>query len=107
MKKSSSYAFDKAKESNSGVYVLKNNKPCIKERGMEAGQLSKVDLKHCRKLKNRKYALHIVFHQIDNKIEIIEIVASGKRSKSEVYNNATRRLKGSNMNSIVPVVFMR
>lgn len=63
------------------------------ERGMEAGQPQKGDLKHCRKLKNKKHGLRIVFCQIDNKIEIIEIAAMGKRSNSEVYNNAIKRLK--------------
>lgn len=65
----------------------------IKERGMEAGQPLKGDLKNCRKLKNKKHGLRIVFCQIDNKIEIIEIAAMGKRSNSEVYNNAIKRLK--------------
>lgn len=65
----------------------------IKERGMEAGRPLKGELKHWRKLKNKKHGLRIVFCQIDNKIEIIEIAAMGKRSNSEVYNNAIKRLK--------------
>ncbi|SOC39399.1 type II toxin-antitoxin system RelE family toxin [Salinicoccus kekensis] len=64
----------------------------IQEQGMSAGQELRGELKHCRKLKYKKAGLRIIFRQDGDNIEIIEIVAIGKRSEKEVYKDAENRL---------------
>jgi len=60
--------------------------------GMQAGEALHGKLAGCRKLKNKKAGLRIVFREFQGHMEIIEIVAIGKRDKSEVYRNAELRL---------------
>ena len=50
-------------------------------------------LSGCRKLKNKKMGLRIVFREANGKIEVIQIVAIGKRDKKEVYTTAENRMK--------------
>ncbi|MHC0552476.1 type II toxin-antitoxin system RelE family toxin [Salinicoccus sp. CNSTN-B1] len=83
---------EKELDGNERVFVDKALKR-IKERGMQAGQPLQGELKHCRKLKNQKMGLRVIFRQLDDKIEVIQIVAIGKRSDAEVYKNAIERLK--------------
>src|SRR5699024_4160298 len=64
----------------------------IKDRGMKAGQPLTGKLKHCNKLKNNKLGLRIIFRQVDNKIEVIELVAIGSIADKEVYKEATKRI---------------
>jgi len=64
----------------------------IEESGMETGQPLHGKLWDCRKLKHKKLGLRVVFRQSDSGIEIIEIVAVGKREDSEIYDIATERL---------------
>lgn len=64
----------------------------IKIRGMQAGASLHGDLHNCRKMKNKRMGLRIVFTQENNKINIISIIAIGKRSDKEVYRNAESRL---------------
>ena len=65
----------------------------IKEFGMQAGQALHGSLSECRKLKNKKMGLRIVFRESNGKIEVIQIVAIGKRDKKEVYKTAENRIK--------------
>lgn len=65
----------------------------IKDRGMQAGQALSGDLKHCNKLKNNRLGLRIIFRELNDKIEVIEIVAIGNRSDREVYKDAIKRLR--------------
>ena len=65
----------------------------IRERGMDAGQPLSGELMGCNKLKNKQMGLRIVFRQTDAYVEIIQIVAIGKRDSSEVYTEAGARLK--------------
>ena len=65
----------------------------IKESGMQAGQALHGSLSGCRKLKNKKMGLRIVFREANGKIEVIQIVAIGKRDKKEVYTTAENRMK--------------
>lgn len=65
----------------------------IKVKGMQAGAPLHGQLEGCNKLKNRKLGLRIVFRQDKEKMEIIQIVAIGKRRRNKVYNDATERLK--------------
>lgn len=60
--------------------------------GMQAGAPLHGQLEGCNKLKNKKMGLRIVFTQKDQKIQIIQIVAIGKRRRNEVYENTLRRL---------------
>ncbi|WP_411842882.1 type II toxin-antitoxin system RelE family toxin [Salinicoccus sp. HZC-1] len=64
----------------------------IKARGTQAGEQLQGELKKCYKFKNRRAGLRMVFRQLEDRIEVIQIVATGKRDKSEVYKNAIRRL---------------
>ncbi|MFC3900949.1 type II toxin-antitoxin system RelE family toxin [Aliicoccus persicus] len=73
------------------VPVLKGLKR-IEQRGMQAGEPLRGSLSHCRKIKMRTTGLRIVFRQIDGGIEIIEIIAIGKRDNSDVYKKAIKRL---------------
>lgn len=65
----------------------------IKESGMQVGKALHGSLSKCRKLKNKKMGLRIVFREANGKIEVIQIVAIGKRDKKEVYKIAENRIK--------------
>ncbi|MDR2834142.1 MAG: addiction module toxin RelE [Streptococcaceae bacterium] len=65
----------------------------IKANGMNVGERLHGGLSDCNKLKNKKFGLRIVFREVEGDIEIIEIVAIGKRDKKEVYKNAEIRLE--------------
>lgn len=75
------------------VFVNKGLKR-IKERGMDAGQPLYGELNHCRKLKNNRLGLRIIFVEVEDYIEVIEVIAIGKRSDKEVYKNAINRVNG-------------
>jgi len=64
----------------------------IRERGMIAGEALKGGLIGCNKLKNKSLGLRIVFREVLGVLEIIEIVAIGKRDKKRVYNAARERI---------------
>ena len=64
----------------------------IQQDGMAVGEALHGNLSGCNKLKNKKLGLRIVFTQRKRGIEIIEIVAIGKRSDKEVYVDAEYRL---------------
>jgi len=64
----------------------------IEEGGMGVGQPLHGKLWDCRKLKHKKLGLRVVFRQSDFGIELIEIVAVGKREDQEVYDVAVARL---------------
>ncbi len=64
----------------------------IQERGMEAGQPLSGALAGCRKIKHRKLGLRIVFRELEGRIEVMEIVAIGKRADGAVYRHATTRI---------------
>lgn len=49
-----------------------------------------------KKLNNRKMYLRIIFRQNKHKIQIIQIIAIGKRRRNEVYKNALDRLQDKN-----------
>jgi mRNA interferase RelE/StbE len=64
----------------------------IESVGMQAGQPLHGLLHDCRKLKHLRLGLRVVFRQSNLGIEIVEIVAIGKRSENEIYEVALRRL---------------
>jgi mRNA interferase RelE/StbE len=64
----------------------------IRIQGMNAGRELHGKLSMCRKLKHKKMGLRVVFRESTKGIEIIEILAIGKRDKKEVYKNAEDRL---------------
>ena len=64
----------------------------IKLRGMEAGQSLHGNLAHCNKLKNKKIGLRIIFREVEGTIQVIQIVAIGKRDKEKIYKMAEERL---------------
>jgi mRNA interferase RelE/StbE len=60
--------------------------------GMDAGSPLSAGLSSCQKIKHRKLGLRIVFRQSRTGIEIIEIVAIGKREDFDVYIKSAQRL---------------
>jgi mRNA interferase RelE/StbE len=64
----------------------------IRQRGMQAGEQLHGKLAGCNKLKNRRLGLRIVFQQSSKGIQIIQIVAIGRRRDSAVYGQAGKRL---------------
>lgn len=65
----------------------------LEEQGMLAGEALHGSLSGFRKLKHRKLGLRVIFHETANGIEIIEVVAIGKRSDNEIYRIAEARIK--------------
>lgn len=61
--------------------------------GMQAGEALSGKLSGCRKLKHKKLGLRVIFRQTDKGIEIIEIIAIGRRQDSKVYKEAEKRIK--------------
>lgn len=60
--------------------------------GMIAGAPLHGKLAVYRKLKNKRMGLRIVFGQNASQISIVDIIAIGKRSDSEVYADADTRI---------------
>jgi mRNA interferase RelE/StbE len=60
--------------------------------GMAAGAPLRGELSKYRKIKHRRMGLRIIFRESETGIEIIEIVAIGRREKSEVYTHSKNRL---------------
>ena len=61
--------------------------------GMEVGKPLKGELSGCRKLKHKKAGLRIVFRESEKGLEIIQVIAIGKRENQDVYHVATDRIK--------------
>lgn len=76
------------------VFVKKGLKR-IKAFGLNCGNPLHGKLEGYRKLKNRKMGLRIIFGQDPQtkNIQIIDIIAIGKRKRSEVYNDAFSRIQ--------------
>lgn len=83
----------KALDGTQLVFVKKGLKR-IKQYGISCGQPLHGKLEGYRKLKNRKMGLRIIFGQNpqSHQIDIIDIVAIGKREKLEVYQLAAERI---------------
>ncbi|API88042.1 addiction module toxin RelE [Marinilactibacillus sp. 15R] len=64
----------------------------IEKYGMQVGEALRGELSGCRKLKHKKAGLRVVFRETKKGLEIIQILAIGKRSDKEVYKSATKRL---------------
>ncbi|AQU80848.1 addiction module toxin RelE [Planococcus faecalis] len=56
----------------------------IKLRGVEAGQSLHGNLAQCNKLKTKKMGLRIILSEAEATIQIIQIVAIGKRDKEKI-----------------------
>ena len=92
-----SYKVELIPEAQDDFYKLDNSqrlhvkKSLIKleNQGMLAGEA----LHGYRKLKHKKLGLRIVFHETVNAIEIIEVIAIGKRSDNEIYTISEKRIK--------------
>lgn len=64
----------------------------IKLKGTNAGKPLAGSLCGCYKMKHKKAGLRIVFRPCKDHIEIIQIIAIGKRDKKKVYKQATSRI---------------
>ena len=66
----------------------------LENQGMLAGEALHGNLAGYRKLKHtKKLGLRIVFHETVNAIEIIEVIAIGKRSDNEIYTISEKRIR--------------
>ena len=96
-----SYKVELIPEAQDDFYKLDNSqrlhvkKSLIKleNQGMLAGEALHGNLSGYRKLKHKKLGLRIVFHETVNAIEIIEVIAIGKRSDNEIYTISEKRIK--------------
>ena len=76
----------------SQLVFVEKGRDRIKILGMKAGQPLHGKLAGCKKLKNKRLGLRIVFRPSPNGIEIIQIIAIGKRDKLAVYRDAEKRI---------------
>ena len=60
----------------------------LRVRANELGKPLSGDLSGCKELKYRSDGLRIIFRIKENKIEIVEIIAIGKRDKDKVFKSA-------------------
>ena len=96
-----SYKVELIPEAQDDFYKLDNSqrlhvrKSLIKleNQGMLAGEALHGNLAGYRKLKHKKLGLRIVFHETVNAIEIIEVLAIGKRSDNEIYTISDKRIR--------------
>ena len=65
----------------------------IQLRGAQAGQPLKGNLAGCRKLKHKQAGLRVIFRESPVGIEIIQVIAIGKREDSQVYKIAEKRIR--------------
>lgn len=65
----------------------------LEQQGMLAGEALRGKLSGYRKLKHRRLGLRVIFRETATGIEIIEVVAIGKRSDKEIYTIAESRIK--------------
>lgn len=65
----------------------------IKQLGFDAGEALGGTLHACRKLKHKKAGLRVIFRESEIGIEIIEILAIGKRDNLSVYRNTEKRIQ--------------
>lgn len=60
---------------------------------MDAGQPLRGNLTGCNRLKNNRMGLRVIFREIKDTVEVIQIVAIGKRDSNKVYDTPSTRLK--------------
>lgn len=84
---------DFIKLDNSQRLHIKKSFVKLENQGMLAGEALRGSLAGYRKLKHKKLGLRVIFHETANGIEIIEVVAIGKRSDKEIYDIAEKRIK--------------
>lgn len=61
-------------------------------RGDEIGKPLSGDLAGCRELKFRAEGLHVIYRIVNGTVEVVEIIAIGRRSRGEVFGIASRRI---------------
>ncbi|MEX2785399.1 type II toxin-antitoxin system RelE/ParE family toxin [Streptococcus sp. H49] len=61
-------------------------------KGGQVGEALRGKLAGYRKLKHRRLGLRIIFRETPKSIEIIEVIAIGKRSDNEIYSIAEKRI---------------
>ena len=83
--------FDKL--DNSQQLHVKKSLIKLEQQGIQAGQALYGNLAGYRKLKHQKLGLRVIFHETAKGLEIIEIIAIGKRSDKEIYTIAEKRIK--------------
>ncbi len=65
----------------------------IKLHGINSGEPLRGNLVGCNRLKNKRLGLRVIFRKVQNKVEVIQIVAVGKRSNKDASNTASARLR--------------
>ncbi|MFS9454610.1 type II toxin-antitoxin system RelE family toxin [Streptococcus anginosus] len=84
---------DFEKLDNSQQLHVKKSLRKLETQGMLAGEVLRGTLSGSRKLKHKKLGLRVIFHETAKGIEIIEVIANGKRSDNEIYEIAERRVR--------------
>ncbi|MGN1408114.1 type II toxin-antitoxin system RelE family toxin [Lactobacillus sp.] len=79
----------------SQLVFVKKGLERIAVQGLSCGQALHGSLEGWRKLKNRKMGLRIVFGQDPKtgRIDVVDVIAIGKREKSRVYQVALERIQ--------------
>lgn len=83
---------DFSKLDNSQQIQIRKSILKLENQGMNCGQVLSGKLSDCKKLKHKRLGLRIIFKESELGIEIIEIIAIGKRDDKEVYDIAVKRL---------------
>lgn len=84
---------DYAKLDNSQKLHVNKSFQKLKSIGGQAGEALHGSLKGYRKIKHRRLGLRVIFRELEDRIEIIEVVAIGKRSDNEIYRIAEKRIQ--------------
>lgn len=72
--------------------LVDNGLARLAERAGEIGKPLSGALAGCKELKFRSDGIRIVFRIVDGVVEVVEIVAIGRRDKGKVFSVASRRL---------------
>ena len=83
---------DLAKLDNSQIIHVRKSLLKLEQNGPKVGEALHGKLAGYRKLKHRKLGLRVIFRETSTGIEIIEVIAIGKRSDSEIYKIAEKRI---------------
>ena len=65
----------------------------LRMRAKELGKPLSGSLQGCKELKFRSDGIRIIFRIVGSEIEIVEIIAIGKRDKERVFSTAVRRIQ--------------
>lgn len=74
--------------------LVDNGLARLAERADEIGKPLSGPLAGCKELKFRSDGTRVIFRIVNGVVEVVEIVAIGRRDKGRVFSTASRRLDG-------------